>query len=104
MTYKDCYYSRLKDQCYDALKRPCSPDTTSEYLAILDLIKEHEERKWIPVSEKLPKEDGYYIFTENSGRVCTYEFHKGGNSEEYWKRCAVAWMPLPESYKAESVE
>jgi hypothetical protein len=67
-----------------------------------DEVIEELKPKWIPVTERLPKEDGYYIVTENSGRVCTYVFHKEGNSEEYWKRCAVAWMPLPESYKAGS--
>lgn len=60
--------------------------------------------KWIPVSERLPKSDGYYIVTENSGRVCTYVFHKEGNSEEYWKRCAIAWMPLPEPYEPQESE
>ena len=60
------------------------------------------QNKWIPVSEKLPESDGCYIVIEKSGRVCTYVFHKEGNSEEYWKRCAVAWSP--ESYKAESEE
>lgn len=62
-----------------------------------------QEPSWIPVAERLPEKDAFYLVTEKSGRVCTYVFHKG-NSEEYWKRCAVAWMPLPESYKAESEE
>ena len=58
----------------------------------------YKEPRWIPVSERLPKNDDCYLVTEKSGRVCTYVFHKEGNSEEYWKRCAVAWMPLPKSY------
>ena len=57
--------------------------------------------EWIPISERLPESDGYYLVTEKSGRVCTYVFHKEGNSEEYWKRCAIAWMPLPSPWKGE---
>lgn len=60
--------------------------------------------KWIPVSEGLPKKDGEYWVTQKSGRVGIYVFDSNGNSEEYWKRCALAWMPLPESYKTESEE
>ena len=69
--------------------------------AILALSAE-SKTEWIPVSERLPKIDDYYLVTEKDGRVCVYVFRKEGNSEEYWKRCAVAWMSSPEPYKAES--
>ena len=45
MTVKD--YSWLKEHCYRTLKKPCSPSIASEHLAILDLIKEHEERNCV---------------------------------------------------------
>ena len=77
-----------------------------EYRQIAEWLKElkqlREQTKWTPISEGLPKSDGYYTVIENSGRVCTYVFHKEGNSKEYWKRCAVAWMPSPKPYEAES--
>ena len=38
-------YSWLKDHCYRTLKKPCSPNARNEHLAILDLIKEHEEQQ-----------------------------------------------------------
>lgn len=41
--YKD--YSWLKNHCYRMLKLPCSPNTRNEHLAVLDLIKEHEEQQ-----------------------------------------------------------
>ena len=63
----------------------------------------HCRPMWIPISERLPENDSFYLVTEKSGRVCTYVFHKG-NSEEYWKRCAVAWMPLPKPFKVENEE
>ena len=61
-----------------------------------------ERGEWILVRERLPKVDGLYRVIQKSGGYATYVFHKDGNSEEYWKRCAVAWMPLSESHKTES--
>ena len=81
-------------------------DTTIEYRSMLKEIAAlpavtPQEPRWIPVSEKLPEKDGCYLVTEKSGRVCTYVFHKEGNSEEYWTRCTTAWMPLPLPWKGE---
>ena len=74
---------------------------------VLDIMNEmnvETSQGWIPVSERLPENNGYYRVTEKSGRVCIYVFHKEGNSEEYWKRCIIAWMPLSEAYKEKSEE
>lgn len=75
MTYGFCEYHEIKcdykGNCIDC------PHTLNQ--------------KWIPVSERLPEKDGYYYVIDTTGRVCTYVFHKQGNSEEYWKRCAIAW-------------
>lgn len=53
---------------------------------------------WIPTSEKLPKKDGDYLVTTHSGQIARYIFI-GGSSEEYWRRCATAWMPLPNPWE-----
>lgn len=84
--------------------------------------------RWIPVSERLP-EDGIYLvtveriageprietksFAKNLYRVDDFAFyhkHKCGwydyDSEYgYWEDTnVIAWMPLPQPYKAESEE
>lgn len=50
---------------------------------------------WVSVRERLPEEDGDYLVMEKNGKFDIYVFHKNSNSTEYWKKCAVAWMPLP---------
>lgn len=51
--------------------------------------------RWIPVSEKLPEENGGYLVTVKRGYVTTALWV--GNAEN-WKE-VTAWMPLPEPYK-----
>lgn len=58
--------------------------------------------KWIPVSERLPEKDEQYLVTTTNGDIARYVFNKNGNSLEYWRRCVIAWMPLPRPYKSES--
>lgn len=75
-----------------------------------------EYSKWVPVSERLPKageyiEDvaKYYLVQNEYGDMAVARYTHG----EYWEQMyqlnpisdeIVAWMPLPEPYKAESEE
>lgn len=85
---------------------------------VKDIIDEQPTvRQWIPVSERLPEEQKFYLVTivKNTGghdiEYCFYECGKwlmiaDGNSEENtcWEeevKKVVAWMPLPEPYKPE---
>ena len=56
------------------------------------------EQRWIPVSERLPEKDGYYLTTTMYKQV--YCDHWNGI---YWDRTetVIAWMPLPSPYKGE---
>jgi hypothetical protein len=60
-----------------------------------------EPNKWIPISKEAPEENGYYLTTTMFNQVYC----------DYWNGAAfdrsetvIAWMPLPEPYKAESEE
>lgn len=63
--------------------------------------------KWIPCSERLPKEYGNYLITTHNGDVDvgTIDPKKKGVWSAcdadgfYWIREVVAWMPLPEPPK-----
>ena len=73
-----------------------------------------QSQKWIPCSERLPKNEEYVLVSfENEGvtipDIATYEVDKQGNGAFYpsdcnatYASCGVlvnAWMPLPKPYK-----
>ena len=84
--------------------------TREEYEEFLDVsIKALEQTRWIPVRERLPKENGFYLATCD-GEICgenepftglaEYENGKWVDDEEDYQ-CVLAWMPLPSSYQGE---
>ena len=56
------------------------------------------EPKWIPVSKRLPKENGFYLTSTMYGEVYLDAWN-GIN----WERSEeiLAWQPLPEPYREE---
>ena len=57
------------------------------------------EPQWVPCSEKLPEEAGYYITSSEYGGV-TVDFYY----DNFWNSRknaykVLAWMPLPKIYK-----
>ena len=60
--------------------------------------------KWIPCSERLPKEGGLYLVSVKNEHDRRYSktcwFH--GDDNWFARQDVIAWMPLPEPYKAES--
>ena len=61
-----------------------------------DIIRKHMNAGWIPVEERLPEEDGFYIATID-----------GEFEDDFWVdddidyKCIIAWRPLPEPYRPE---
>ena len=65
------------------------------------------ERKWIPVTEALPKMKEVVLITNDKGHV-TYGQYQGtfrNNNEWFWRHKTLetvfAWMPLPEPWRGE---
>ena len=97
--------------------------TTVQYFVVvnrLDVLKQKidklkgEELRWIPVSEGLPKQTGWYLITfqtyNGDDAVSEMCYRK---PENYWtdknickklidNNEVIAWMPKPKAYKAES--
>ena len=66
-----------------------------------------EENDWIPVEERLPEENGFYIATMDGEIVgqeepfvglAEFEDGKWIDDEDDYK-CVIAWRPLPEPYR-----
>ena len=115
-----------KRKIYDYIKRTINPygrpfDGTAYELGvkIVDFIENidgEKENGWIPVTERLPEEDGTYLVTFKNGiKVCMvgygscartvlgYPIGHGWYSLEeaqyYAEDSIIAWRPLPEPYK-----
>lgn len=62
---------------------------------------------WIPVSKRLPEEDGRYIVTKRDERddeeiYVTTSYYQNDEYGFFSEEEIIAWMPLPEPYKGES--
>lgn len=117
-----------KRKIYDYIKRTINPygkpfeGTAYELgLKIMDYIENMDDEKengWIPVTERLPEENGRYLVTFKNGiKVCMvgygsckrtvlgYPIGHGWYSLEeaqyYAEDSIIAWMHLPEPYKEE---
>ena len=54
------------------------------------------EQRWIPCSERLPEERGFYLTTTKDKAVyCDYWNEDNFDRTEM----VIAWMPLPEAYR-----
>ena len=88
------------------------PEVLSEWLKEYFMPSAQPEQQWIPCSERLPDKKDDYLCSYNwcaVADICEYDpdrnewgfFYDGG-----WKVVSnvIAWMPLPEPYKAERLE
>ena len=81
---------------------------------IIKALKE-EQTRWIPCSKRLPKKSGEYWCTFGKTNLMGSDYYTTESDakkifddpEEYvgWQsHNVIAWMPLPEKYKAETEE
>lgn len=77
-------------------------DFAVEHLKTMPSVQ--PEPQWIPVTERLPEKPNMYTVTDSKGDVVRFVYTATKSSREYWKRCAKAWMPLPEPYKENEYE
>ena len=92
----------IKSECYIA--DLLNLDRTRMVNTALDtVIEAAEETRWIPVTEKLPEEVGTYMTTVDYGKygLATGQRFYHGKGLGWEDDCVIAWMPLPQPYKAE---
>jgi len=122
---KKAHFKCSEYNCDDDCPLLYDMGTVGEYNEAINMAIQalEQEPKWIPVSERLPEEGTYLVATErivgapridmksfakDLNKVDEFDFpkHKCGwydyDSEYgYWEDTKViAWMPLPEPYKA----
>lgn len=62
--------------------------------------------RWIPVSENLPKKEGYFFVTDEAAGMAETlidKYIRCDDGEWVWlySQNVIAWMPLPEAYEEE---
>ncbi len=98
----------------------CEDITCFEDADVIRIINQQPTTDgWIPVSERLPEEDGKYLCTDKNGFVSEFGFsndlysvdnyyfnhYKGKKKKGFykWSRTEIvnltAWQPLPQPYK-----
>ena len=62
---------------------------------------------WIPVEERMPERDGFYLISVDvPAKIDEIKVHKvwfGEKTKTFWGygNVVTAWMPLPEPYRPE---
>lgn len=80
---------------------------TMDWLNMINRQPSVGDNRWIPVSERLPEENGYYLVSCKGGDIHIDFWWKDKKSdkifndkwENKYEYIIIAWMPLPESYK-----
>ena len=107
-SYKDVDGNSLDDLILEVLQNYFDCGNTYGYKVADEIIGllpsvTPQEPKWIPVTEGLPKKDGLYLVSVKNdhlrrySKTCWYS-----NKNWFARQDVVAWMPLPQPYKAES--
>lgn len=116
---KMCRNFRIEDSFYKCALIDNAPTVNTTFREVVAYecgqksVEERPKGKWIPVTERLPEEDGQYLITVkykhvddryediyaehgewSDGRWDMFCFGHCGEVEEI-----IAWMPLPEPYK-----
>lgn len=108
----------MKERSFDEMvayinRRVSEMDIAQDYkIELLGMVTalgyKHEKtaQQWIPCSERLPEEMGTYMTTIDYGEhgLATGQRYYYGRGLKWNDECVIAWLPLPEPYKAESEE
>ena len=110
----DMAISALEAQDGDCISRTAAIDEmhamnpTEDYLFLDEVVQRLENlpsvQRWIPVSERLPEDNGEYLVTRESNGLYKYiDIVKKTNVSAEIASDIKAWIPLPEPYQEESV-
>lgn len=88
-----------------------APEFTEAMKMAISALEKQGQEKWIPVTERLPEEDGEYLVTYEKGYpedygfepigIAPFEVDCEGFGSEWVDIPVTAWRPLPEPYTEE---
>lgn len=84
-----------------------TPQCQAAHRMAIEALKEQAERRWIPVTERLPEREGRYLCVKRIGKSGSgYVQIMNGDSygfsmEHIYTDDVTHWMPLPEGPKEE---
>lgn len=82
----------VRTKCAFYMPPHIEPDNCGNYVVMTPVRP--QEPKWVPISERLPEEDGLYlVYTEEQPFVCPFE------DNGFFIDDVLAWMPLQEPYE-----
>ena len=98
-------------ECAQAAHSNYEWDMEQGYINAIECLEElpsaQPEQQWIPCSERLPESD-VDVLTQYSDYSMSVDSRTASSSGWFWADgeddLPIAWMPLPEPYKAESEE
>ena len=101
------HYENKYWDMFDCVELPRAKhwDGHTEADAETRLMSLNPEPHWIPVTERLPKEEGFYLVTlgYKHGAETNIRLFKTESGKRYWRLWGneniTAWMPLPEPFK-----
>lgn len=118
VTCDSCYEDQNENYTGPAIDRLAEYEATglmpAEVAALTQELKYakqqcREERRWIPVTERLPEESGMYIVTANDGHAQRVSFVLWQKKNRTWNLVGARsywmvthWMPLPEPPEKET--
>ena len=88
----------------DKLIEEASKDGAYGYVSVKEIADAptiEQYGTWIPVTERLPEEDGSYMTTTEYGAVRVNHFYPRNKTWGYKSNRTIAWMPLPLPYREE---
>lgn len=77
-------------------------DVISEVIGKIN--KQQKVGEWIPRSERLPEKEGKYLVTLDKWNIVSFADFKNIKYNPHFNAPVIAWQPLPEPYKQDSVD
>lgn len=99
---------KISEIITDKYKLRIPPTVYYDLLADVQEAEEDQEPRWIPVTERLPKENGKYfvMYRERQEKIIcvgTDYFMRNDEGLDCWSFDVIKWMPRPE-YKENTDE